>query len=300
MFELYRNNEDAFAKVQLVLLMLGMGPGLAVRDFFEMVRRPWSFVVAFCVQMLAMPFVAELLTRLFRLDEGFALGLILVACMPGGSLSKVFAFLGRGNMPLSISLTFFSTLATIVTVPIYLKLLASKHVPEGFSVPASEVVSLVALYLFLPMAIGMLAARLWPQWKDRFARTCLRLGFLAVLVIVVCSMGSGRIKPLEPHLLVPTSIIVFCLLSMQLTMLPFRLLRWPSADCFAAGVEATMRNMNLALLLWTLLPNTTPEDQQVRSDVLYMILFFAGAALVVSLPLALRYRRKHRPAASTV
>ncbi len=292
MFDFYRQNEDLFAKIQLTLFMLGMGPGLVVRDFLHVARKPHSFVLAFTVQMLLLPFVAELLCRWFALEDGFALGLILVSAMPGGTLSKVFTYLGRGNVPLSISLTFLSTLGTIVTVPATLRLLASRHVPEGFSVPMLEIVTLVGLYLLLPLAVGMAVARVFPDYKDRFARICLRVGFAVVVFMVICSMGSGQIEPLRPPLRVPIALIVFCVLSMQLNMLPFRLMRWPLADCFTAGIEATMRNMNLALLLKTVL--VPPGNEQLGSDVLYMVLFYAGAAMVGGLPLALNFRRRAR------
>ena len=46
---------------------------------------------------------------------------------------------------------------------------------------------------------------------------------------------------------------LFCLVQLQLSLLPFRVLRWPRADAVAIGIEVTMRNINLALLLWEVL-----------------------------------------------
>ena len=63
---------------------------------------------------------------------------------------------------------------------------------------------------------------------------------------------------------------------------------WPRQDAVAVGIEVTMRNMNLALLLKALL---FPQADSISNGVLFVILFYAGTALVAGLPLAFRYRR---------
>ena len=88
------------------------------------------------------------------------------------------------------------------------------------------------------------------------------------------------------------AILVFCVGAMQLSMLPFRLLRWSTADCVAVGIEVTMRNINLALLLKALLFPPRQSDA-VADGVLFVVLYYGGTALVAGVPLAWRYRRKH-------
>jgi BASS family bile acid:Na+ symporter len=97
-------------------------------------------------------------------------------------------------------------------------------------------------------------------------------------------------------MLVPLAIIVFALISMQASMMPFRLLGWPRADTVSAGMETTMRNMNLALLLKaSLFPDRgTPEVAAMGAEVMYVVLFYAGAAFFMGLPLALNFRRMAR------
>jgi predicted Na+-dependent transporter len=92
---------------------------------------------------------------------------------------------------------------------------------------------------------------------------------------------------------VPLAIIVFCLVGMQANMLAFRLFRWPRADTLVAGIEVTMRNMNLALLIKTgLFPETgSAETAELAGEVLFVILFYAAAAMVEGLFLTLRFRR---------
>jgi BASS family bile acid:Na+ symporter len=294
MFDFYPRYEETFAQVQLILFMVGMGATLSLRDFIDVFSRPRSLIVAFLGHILVMPLVALAVNHLFGLTGGIALGLILTAAMPGGALSKAFAYLGRGNVPLAIALTVVSTLATLVTVPLTLTFLAREYIPADFTMPTSKIVHDVVVYLLAPLIGGMILGNLYPQQRYRIGRIAIRLGFLVVVAIVVCSLGSGRIEPGSRGWRVPFAIIVFGLVGMQLNMLPFRLLGWPRPDTLTAGIEVTMRNMNLALLLKTgLFPaEASPELAQLGAEVLFVILFYAATAMVEGLPLTLRFRRK--------
>src|SRR5438093_1328213 len=139
MFNWYPDYEYHFARAQLVLFTLGMGMTLAPADFLEITRRPRSFLVGLGGQLLVVPWIAVLLNWLLDLDKGIAIGLILVAAMPGGALSKFFAYFGRGNMALSISLTGVTTLLTLVTVPVMLQFLAAQHIRPDFEMPVGVI-----------------------------------------------------------------------------------------------------------------------------------------------------------------
>jgi predicted Na+-dependent transporter len=137
----------------------------------------------------------------------------------------------------------------------------------------------------------MLAARLWPAGRRGLARWCVRAGLVAIVVMVAGSLGSGRIRPGAYGFAVPCAIILFCIAGQQLNMLPFYLSRQPRGDRMAAGIEVTMRNMNLALLLGArLFPGTDP----LGGGVLFVSLFYAATAMAVGLPLALNHRRLAR------
>ena len=292
MFDFYPHWEATFAQVQLVLFMLGMGATLGWRDFADVVRRPGPLVVAFLGHILLMPLVAVAIIAAFGFRGGIALGIILTSAMPGGTLSKAFTYLGRGNVPLAISLSFVSTLATLVTVPATLVLLGGAYIPADFKMPIGSIVFDVVAYLLVPLVVGMGIGQAFPKRRQSFSRYAIRLGFAVVVAIVILSLGSGRIVPGSQGLTVPIAIVLFCLIGMQANMLAFRLLRWPRGDTLVAGIEVTMRNMNLALLIRTgLFPEASGANAELAGEVLFVILFYAAVAMVAGLLLTMRYRR---------
>lgn len=296
MFDSYPDYEIWFARLQLICFMLGMGVNLAVGDFSRVLGRPRSLLIGLAGQVVLTPLLAVAVNYLFSLDSAIALGLIMVAAMPGGSLSKVFVYLGRGNAPLTITLCAFATLATLITVPTTLRLLAADLVPADFAMPLDAIVMDVLAFLLAPVFTGMAIARLWPEHKRWIGAWAVRLGFVPLLAIIVGSMGSGRIKPGEHGLLVPLAIILFCIACQQLSMTPFYVWKLPRGDRLAIGIEVTMRNINLALLLNATLFHDRPE---VSGGVLFAVLFYAAVALVAGVPLTLNHRRLSRREAST-
>src|SRR5262249_6368471 len=150
-----------FARAQLVLFTLGMGMTLSLADFVEIVRRPRSFFCGLVGHIFAIPFIAVLINWVGGFKPGIAVGLILVAAMPGGALAKLFAYFGRANMALSISLTGVSTLLTLVTVPIMLQFLATQHIPRDFTMPVGDIMIDVALCLLLPLFVGLTMGRMF-------------------------------------------------------------------------------------------------------------------------------------------
>jgi BASS family bile acid:Na+ symporter len=287
MFNHYADLEYSFAAVQLVAFMLAMGAKLVPSQFLRVWENPRSFFVALGGHLVVIPFAAVAMNHIFGLESGLAVGLILVAAMPGGTLAKFFTYFGHGNVPLSITLSVVSTLLTLITIPTMLPLL-TRGVPEQFELPAGKIMIEVAGYVLLPMILSMLLCGRFPLLKKPVERWGVRVGLILVITMIVGSLGSGRIKPGEHGWSAPLAIIFFCVLGQQINQLPFYLLRWPRTDRIAAGMEVTMRNMNLALLLWASLFR---DNREIGNEVLFVVLFYAATALIVGLPLALRHRR---------
>lgn len=305
MLEAYIQHEHLLARIQLVLFMTGMGATLAPADFVRVFRRPAALLLGLTGQLVLAPLLALLIVRVAGLEAGVAAGLVLVAALPGGNLSKVFTYIARGNIALSISLSASATVLCVVTIPLVLHLMTASTLPADVDMPTDAIiVNELVLFLLSPLFFGMLLARLLPQARKPLAGWLVRAGLAVAVFMVSCSIFGGRIKPLHYGLGVPVAIIIFCLVSQQLSMLPLRLLRWPTPDFVAVGIETTMRNINLALALIALLFPASRGPDPVSAGVLFVALFYAGTAFFITLPLALRLRhvirREQTRAASIV
>ena len=105
------------APVALALIMLGLGASLTVKDFTRVLQNPKEFFVGLTCQLILLPIIAYLLIIILRTPVELALGVMLIAAAPGGVTSNVLTKFADGDVALSISLTAFTSLISIVSVP---------------------------------------------------------------------------------------------------------------------------------------------------------------------------------------
>ena len=103
----------------LAFIMFSLGLGLRGSDFSRVLKFPVPFLAGLLNQVVLLPLVALGLSYIFKLDQIFAVGLMIIAMCPGGVTSNMLAKLAGGNAPLSISLTAVTSLLSIVSVPIW-------------------------------------------------------------------------------------------------------------------------------------------------------------------------------------
>ncbi|MFT4031756.1 MAG: bile acid:sodium symporter family protein, partial [Siphonobacter sp.] len=86
------------------------------------------------------------------LPPEIATGIILVGCSPSGLASNVMAYIARANVPLSVTVTAFSTLLSPFLTPALLQLLAGAFLPIDFWKMVMEIFNIT----ILPIVAGLL------------------------------------------------------------------------------------------------------------------------------------------------
>lgn len=278
--------EAYFIPAQLVLAMLGMGATLRVVDFVAVFRERRGLAVGLTLQLAFVPLWAFAFVRLFDLEPGWAVGLLLVAVVPGGAFSNLLVFFARGSLPLSIALTVVCTSVCVFSVPLLLGLLAAGELPTDFRFPAARIVREIGSYLIVPLIVGMAIRRFVEERALAISRWSIRGSVVLLALVTVSALGSGRIQVLEYGWQPPAFILLFGASLALLTPPLARLLgRYDDETC-AIGIEVTMRNVGVALLLiHFFFPGSEAQGQ-----VLYTCLFYAGISGPVSLLMVLRHR----------
>ena len=271
--------------------MLGMGATMTPRDFVTVVRDPLGLLIGVVLQIAVVPLVAVTFVKLLGLPSGWAVGLVLVSVVPGGAFSNLLTYLGRGNAALSISITAITTVGCIVTIPLVLRVAVSAALPEGFSLPALGIIREIGLFLLLPLLVGMFVHRVFERAAPSVSRWSIRLSVALIIIIAIGSTTSGRIRIGEYGLTPPLLIAGFGLAIAVLIPHLCRLLRRYDDDTVAIGIEVTVRNVGVGLLMITFFFPGTPE----QGHVLYSLLFYAGISPLFSLPLVLLHRYGKSP-----
>ena len=281
MFELYLQYEYWFAALQLLLAMLGMGATLRFSDFRDVFIQPKAVSLGLFIQTFAVPFLGYVFISLISLPIGLAVGVVLIAAIPGGTVSNIFTHFAKGNTALSIAITTVTTLACLISTPIILKLLISEFLPSDFSMPVERIAMDIGLYLLLPLLVGMLILHFQPKLADRVAVIGVRGSLGVIVLIVVGSLGSGRLDLAAfgfGNLLVTCSFAIGITLFAWLLSVLFKV---DKASATAIEMEVAVRSINLALLINASLFPAHSSQGELGNVVLFTLLVYGGFQLML-------------------
>ena len=139
---------DRIFKICIILMlffvMVGMGMTLTVKEFALIFIKPRGIILGEILQFGLMPFLAMCLGRLLGFHEQYPfifVGMILITAIPGGVTSNLMTYYAKGDLALSISLTSFSTVMSIVFTPLLLALYCA-DLPE-ITIPIKIVVQTI-------------------------------------------------------------------------------------------------------------------------------------------------------------
>ena len=194
--------------LSLAFIMLSLGLSLVPRDFAVAFRQPRALLAGLLCQVLLLPLMAFLLSRLFQLQGELAFGVMILSCCPGGITSNVMTRWARGDVALSISYTAIASLLTVVSLPLVLGVAAGQFLSSNELKLAVAPLSLkVFAIATLPVLIGVVIRQLRPSVANGFEQGCSRLANLLFAVILLATLVSqwevftGNLSVLGPILL---------------------------------------------------------------------------------------------------
>jgi len=177
------------APVALALIMLGLGASLTVKDFTRVFQSPKTFLVGMVCQLVLLPVIAYILIIILKTPIELALGVMLIAAAPGGVTSNVLTKFADGDVALSISLTAFTSLISIVSVP-YIVFLSI----DIFNITYVEKeVSMLGISLKMffvvtvPVIIGMLIRKLFSNFIENNMKIIekISIGLFSIVFIAI-------------------------------------------------------------------------------------------------------------------
>ena len=172
------------APLGLALIMLGLGLSLTIQDFIRVVKIPKDFLVGFISQLVLLPIVAFSIALLLNLSAELAVGLMLIACAPGGVTSNVITKFANGDIALSISLTAVTSLISVISVP-FIMFSSINFLETGI---ISKDISMlgIALKMFFVVTVPVITGMLIRHFaKDFIVSRALLFQRIAIFIFVL-------------------------------------------------------------------------------------------------------------------
>ncbi|XP_006825821.1 ileal sodium/bile acid cotransporter-like, partial [Saccoglossus kowalevskii] len=135
---------------------------------------------------------AFVLSVAFSLSLESALGLMLMGSCPGGGLSNIFSVLLDGDLSLSITMTFISSVLALGMMSLNLFIYSHYWVAGGHSFPVPYIQIMVSLALLcIPVAIGMITRSRKPEWAKKGVALIRPIGLLLILLALTTGVYSN-------------------------------------------------------------------------------------------------------------
>jgi BASS family bile acid:Na+ symporter len=177
----------------LGVIMLAMGLTLTFDDYRQLATAPRALIAGVALQFAVMPLTGFVVARVLALEPGLAVGLILVACCPGGTASNIVTYLARGHVALSVVMTMASTLAAVVLTPLLTGWLAGAYVEID---RLNLLVNMIAVVL-VPVVLGTLLNRLFPRAAEKVSAVLPLIAIVLVILIVGGIVGGAKAQIAE-------------------------------------------------------------------------------------------------------
>jgi BASS family bile acid:Na+ symporter len=271
------------APIGLALIMLTLGFGLTIQDFLRVIKIPKDFLIGFICQLILLPIVALIIILLLNPIPEIAVGLMLIACAPGGVTSNVITKFADGDVALSVSLTAVTSLISIITVPLII--FNSINFFEIDNISKDISMFGIALKMFfvvtVPIIIGMIIRHFLKDFItsrailfQRFSIIIFALVFIAIYVsewdrIITFIVNAG---------------IIALILNLTMMILSFYI-----AKFFASGVaqrrsisiESGLQNGTLAAFVGTQIFGETGVMTFIVPSAAYVLIMMTTSMIFV-------------------
>lgn len=272
----------------LFFIMIGIGMTLTFKEFILVFKHPLGIIIGPIIQFGLLPLLALSLCIIAGFHETYPFifaGIMLVACSPGGVISNLMTYWGKGDLALSISMTAVTTILSIFFTP-FLLALYTYNLPEA-NLPAIDIFKQIMVLVLIPLFIGILVKTKAPVFAKRSEKFLSMLGIIALVFIICAGVLDNLDKFMDTNRYgLKFHVVLFLLpfLGMICSIVIAKLLRINNFQIRAIGLETGIRNAVLAMTLAILLQDRVGDfyNSMLFSTALYGLWMYpAGFAIIL-------------------
>jgi bile acid:Na+ symporter, BASS family len=265
----------------LAVIMGVLGLSLTPADFRRVLVVPRGIAIGLANLLVVSPLLAFGAAELFGLAPEFAVGLVLLGASPGGTMANLLTHLARGEVALSVTMTAVSSVAALVTVPLYLGLAIDRFgagLDADVEMPA--IVARVFLITIVPLAIGMYVRHRNPDWVERVYDRARKLSLALFLAVVVAAVASEAEEALEHFEEVAVAALALNVAAMGISFAVAQLAGLGDRQATAIAMELGVHNATLAITVAATIDTSIAIPAAVYS--MFMFITAGGLARVMS------------------
>lgn len=238
----------------LIVLMFLLGTELNKEAFVNVARHPKAVALGMTGQLVLLPAIAFALAWVLEMPPVYFMGLVLIACCPGGSSSNVFSMLAKGDVALSVTLTAVSSIVTLFTLPVIMELtshIVSHNAGISIELPVGKLLVQNIVLLFVPLMAGWLFRRWKPMLAGKVSKVLNKLAFPALMTLALLFFLQYTQEIIDNFRLTGMACGLLILASMACSSLFARIGKLSAAVRRTIVIEVGMQNAAQAIAIAT-------------------------------------------------
>lgn len=236
----------------LIVLMFLLGTDLNKKSFTDVARNPRAVLIGMIGQIIILPVIAFALAWALKLPPVYFMGIVLVACCPGGSSSNVFSMLAKGDVALSVTLTAVSSILTLFTIPVIMEFVArfvSEQSGVEVNLPFGKLIVQNIVLIFVPLIIGILFRHLLPEAAAKVNKVLSKLAFPALMTLAAVFFLQYTQEIKDNFAVLGIAVTVLILLAMLCSSALSRITKSSVAVRRTIIIEVGMQNAAQAIAI---------------------------------------------------
>ena len=236
----------------LVVLMFLLGIDISKKSFTDIAHNPKAVLLGLTGQLVILPVLAFSIAWILKLPPVYFMGLVLVACCPGGSSSNVFSMLAKGDVALSVTLTALSSIITLFTIPIIMELVtAAVSDMSGASIelPVGKLLAQNIVLLFVPLSAGSIFKHFCPEAAVKVSKVLGKMAFPALMILAAVFFLQYKKEIADNFASLGLSAAMLIILAMACSSCISRIGRFTDAIRRTIVIEVGMQNAAQAIAI---------------------------------------------------
>ncbi|XP_023235306.1 ileal sodium/bile acid cotransporter-like [Centruroides sculpturatus] len=239
----------ASVAILVSLNYINMGCALDLKIVRQVLAKPVAPAVGFFSQFLTMPLLAFGLAKLLFDEPFMMLGLFTFGCSPGGGASNMWTVILKGNLNLSLTMTFISTVAALGMIPLWLFTLGTLLFKDTKTVVPYSSILTTLVSMLIPLGVGLLFQRFLP----RVAKFCRKILALVSILMILFIIIFGTYANFYMFKLFTWQIVVASMVNVWTGFLfgaiISKICGLATEDIIAVAIETGVQNTGIAIIL---------------------------------------------------
>ncbi|MBL20828.1 MAG: bile acid:sodium symporter [Euryarchaeota archaeon] len=241
---------DVVLPISLAYIMFSLGIGLRVSDFSSIFTSPRAFATGLINQMVILPIVAFGIASMLSLSGEIAVGLMILACCPGGVTSNILTKISGGDTALSISYTAVVSVTSVLTLPLIVGYSIVHFM--GSEAPEIEVMEL-GLVMFLlttiPVTLGMAARHFITPFAEKAESVINNVATILFVLIVVAAIISEFDTLMDNIALLGPAVILLNVVMLGSGLGSSTLMNLKKDQAMTVSIESGIQNATVGITI---------------------------------------------------